>query len=87
MSEANSITPSSFERPKEPKAAGTHVSGPPFITSAIRLPRVEFLGADPPVVILNKPGQFKKGRHSIRFEVAASFSYFIDNKEIKDGFF
>jgi hypothetical protein len=47
--------------------------------------RIKVLGTDPPVVILNKPSEFKKGRHSVRFEVAISFSYFIDNKEIKDG--
>ena len=42
-------------------------------------------GADPSLVILSKPLEPTRGRHAVRYNVSLPFSYFMNDREIKDG--
>ncbi|HEX3044881.1 MAG TPA: PilZ domain-containing protein, partial [Bacillota bacterium] len=46
---------------------------------------LKIMGTHPPLALLQAPSGFKKGRQAIRFDVAVPFSYFVNNKEVKDG--
>jgi c-di-GMP-binding flagellar brake protein YcgR len=46
---------------------------------------VKVTHTDPPLAVLNKPGDVSMGRHSLRYDVQIPFSYFYHDKEYKDG--